>query len=106
MLTEFFFCKNAKCPFKFINTVLISQLIKYVKRRFLLTLCYTVQLNNLLVTLYKNGQNTGDNPSHLRSNEQIQKFMRTKLSFPSYPIRTKEDFFRFTDHPKGKFKKP
>ena len=66
---------------------------------------HTVQLNNLLVTLYKNGQNTGDNPSHLRSNEQIQKFMRTKLSFPSYPIKTKEDFFRFTDHPKGKFKK-
>jgi len=53
------------------------------------------------VTLYINGENSGDNPSHLRTSEQIQKFMRTKLSFPSFHIRTVEQFTQFVDHPSG-----
>lgn len=51
--------------------------------------------------LYKNGVNTGDNPTHLRTKENIERFMRTKLSFPSFHIRTVEQFNKFIDHPQG-----
>lgn len=53
------------------------------------------------LVLYKNGVNTGDNPTHLRTKENIERFMRTKLSFPSFHIRTVEQFNKFIDHPQG-----
>jgi hypothetical protein len=53
------------------------------------------------VVLYVDGKNSGDNPSHLRSDEDVKKFMRRKFSFASHQIRSKADLELFTSHPDG-----
>ena len=50
---------------------------------------------------YKFGENTGDNPTHLRSSESIQKFMRKLLSFVSFHIKTFDQYEQFITHPDG-----